>query len=180
MIREAVQTAKEADQVLLFVGSFLPGEDDDYNRKDIKLSEGMTRLIDAVSAVNKNCIVILSSGEVCEMPWRHQVSAVLLTWFSGEGMGSAIADILFGKVSPSGRLANTVPERLQDTPAYLSFDGNVYVMYMKFHMRKISMSDIAIMKRRVFSQPILSDMVCHIHHLNMNIWRSAKRMTIQS
>ena len=126
LIREAVQTAKEADQVLLFVGSFLPGEDDDYNRKDIKLSEGMTRLIDAVSAVNKNCIVILSSGEVCEMPWRHQVSAVLLTWFSGEGMGSAIADILFGKVSPSGRLANTVPERLQDTPAYLSFDGNVY------------------------------------------------------
>ena len=111
------------------MGSFLPGEDDDYNRKDIKLSEGMTRLIDAVSAVNKNCIVILSSGEVCEMPWRHQVSAVLLTWFSGEGMGSAIADILFGKVSPSGRLAN---------------------------------------------------MVCHIHHLNMNIWRSAKRMTIQS
>lgn len=86
----------------------------------------MTRLIDDVSAVNKNCIVILSSGEVCEMPWRHQVSAVLLTWFSGEGMGSAIADILFGKVSPSGRLANTVPERLQDTPAYLSFDGNVY------------------------------------------------------
>ena len=126
LIREAVQTAKEADQVLLFVGSFLPGEDDDYNRKDIKLSEGMTRLIDVVSAVNKNCIVILSSGEVCEMPWRHQVSAVLLTWFSGEGMGSAIADILFGKVSPSGRLANTVPERLQDTPAYLSFDGNVY------------------------------------------------------
>lgn len=112
LIREAVQTAKEANQVLLIVGSFLPGEDDDYNRKDIKLSEGMTRLIDAVSAVNKNCIVILSSGEVCEMPWRHQVSAVLLTWFSGEGMGSAIADILFGKVSPSGRLANTVPERL--------------------------------------------------------------------
>ena len=88
-IREAVQTAKEANQVLLFVGSFLPGEDDDYNRKDIKLSEGMTRLIDAVSAVNKNCIVILSSGEVCEMPWRQQVSAVLLTWFSGEGRGSA-------------------------------------------------------------------------------------------
>lgn len=126
MIEAAVQAAKEADEVLLFVGSFLPGEDDDYNRKDIQLPSGMIQMIEAVSAVNKNCIVILSSGEVCEMPWRHQVSAVLLTWFSGEGMGTAIADILFGKVSPSGRLANTVPERLQDTPAYLSFDGNIY------------------------------------------------------
>jgi len=126
LIKEAVQAAAEADQVIIFVGSFLPGEDDDYNRKDIQLPAGMVRMIEAVSEVNKNCVVVLSSGEVCEMPWRHRVSAVLLTWFSGEGMGSAIAEILFGKVSPSGRLANTVPERLQDTPAYLSFDGNVY------------------------------------------------------
>lgn len=126
LIQKAVKAAKESDQVILFVGSFLPGEDDDYNRKDIRLPEGMVQVIESVSAVNKNCVVVLSSGEVCEMPWRHQVPAVLLTWFSGEGMGSAIADILFGKVSPSGRLANTVPERLQDTPAYLSFDGNIY------------------------------------------------------
>lgn len=126
LIREAVKAAKESEQVILFVGSFLPGEDDDYNRKDILLPEGMGQMIEAVSAVNKHCVVVLSSGEVCEMPWRHQVPAVLLTWFSGEGMGSAIADILFGKTSPSGRLANTIPERLQDTPAYLSFDGNIY------------------------------------------------------
>ena len=99
-----------------------------------------------------------------------------MTWFSGEGMGSAIADILFGKVSPSGRLANTVPERLQDTPAYLSFDGNVY---------EIPYAEDIYVGYRYYEkkgiQPAYpSDMVCHIHHLNMNIWRSAKRMTIQS
>lgn len=126
LLNEAVQAAKEADKVIIFAGSFLPGEDDDYNRKDIKLPSGMEALVREAAAVNKNCIVVLTSGEVCEMPWRDQVPAVLLTWFSGEGMGTAAADILFGKICPSGRLANTVPERLSDTPAYLSFDGNVY------------------------------------------------------
>lgn len=126
LLDEAVQAAKAADQVIIFVGSFLPGEDDDYNRKDIKLPSGMTALIRETAAVNKNCIVVLTSGEVCEMPWRDQVPALILTWFSGEGMGTAVADILFGKSCPSGRLANTVPEKLSDTPAYLSFDGNVY------------------------------------------------------
>ena len=126
LLSEAVLAAKDADKVILFVGSFLPGEDDDYNRKDIKLPAGMTALIERVSAVNKDCIVVLTSGEVCEMPWRHQIPGLLLTWFTGEAMGSALADVLFGKICPSGRLANTIPERLQDTPAYLSFDGNVY------------------------------------------------------
>ena len=127
---------------------FSSGEDDDYNRKDIKLSEGMTRLIDAVSAVNKNCIVILSSGEVCEMPWRHQVSAVLLTWFSGEGMGSAIADILFGKRNhhPVVWLTQFRSVCRIHRPTF-----HLMVMYMKFHMRKISMSDIAIMKKEGYS-----------------------------
>lgn len=126
LLDEAVKTAKDADTVIIFVGSFLPGEDDDYNRKDIKLSSGMTSLIQRVSEVNKKCIVVLTSGEVCEMPWRDSVAGLLLTWFTGEGMGKAAADIIFGKVCPSGRLAHTIPEKLQDTPAYMSFDGNVY------------------------------------------------------
>ena len=128
LVEEAVRTAANADLALIFVGNFLPGEDDDYNRKDIKLHPGMVRVIEAVAAVNPNCIVILAGGEVCEMPWRHQVKGLLLSWFSGEGMGKALSDLLFGKVSPSGRLANTIPERLEDTPAYLSFDGNTYEM----------------------------------------------------
>ena len=136
----------------------------------------MTRLIDAVSAVNKNCIVILSSGEVCEMPWRHQVSAVLLTWFSCEGMGVPLQIFCLENYHhPVVWLTQFRSVCRIHRPTF-----HLMVMYMKFHMRKISMSDIAIMKRRVFSQPILSDMVCHIHHLNMIIWRSAKRMTIQS
>ena len=126
LLSEAVRTAENADTVIIFAGSFLPGEDDDYNRKDIKLLPGMSALIERAVSVNKNCIVVLTSGEVCEMPWRNEAAGLLLTWFAGEGMGRALAEILFGKVCPSGRLANTIPERLQDTPAYLSFDGNVY------------------------------------------------------
>lgn len=126
MLTSAQQAAEDASAVILFVGSFLPGEDDDYNRKDIRLPEGMVRLIGKVSDVNPNTVVVLSSGEVCEMPWRTGVKALLYTWFSGEGLGKAVADLLFGSVSPSGRLASTVPERIQDTPAFLSFEGNTY------------------------------------------------------
>lgn len=126
LLEAAEAASRDADVCLLFVGCYLPREDDDYNRKSIRLSGGMEKLIDRVTAVNKNTVVLLAGGEVCEMPWREQTAALLLTWFSGEGMGQAAADILFGKVSPSGRLANTVPVSLRMTPAYLSCEGNIY------------------------------------------------------
>lgn len=126
LLNEAETAAAQADKVLLFIGNFLPPEDDDFNRKDIRLTQGMQELVERVTAVNRNCIVVLAGGEVCEMPWRNQTAALLLTWFAGEGMGEAVGEILFGKKSPSGRLSATIPDRLCDTPAYLSFDGNTY------------------------------------------------------
>lgn len=126
LLKESEAAAAQADKVLLFIGNFLPPEDDDFNRKDIRLTPGMQELVERVTAVNRSCIVVLAGGEVCEMPWRHRTAALLLTWFSGEGMGQAVGEILFGKRSPSGRLSATIPERLCDTPAYLSFDGNTY------------------------------------------------------
>ena len=124
LIAEAVAAAKAAGQAVIFVGSGLPHEDDDYNRKDIRLLPGMVRVIEAVAAANAHVTVVLAGGEVHEMPWRHQVQGLLLTWFTGEGMGQALADILSGRVCPGGRLAHTIPERIQDTPAYLTFEGN--------------------------------------------------------
>ena len=126
LLREAEEAARGADVCLVFAGCFLPREDDDYNRKDIRLPEGMEALIDRACSANDRVAVVLSGGEVCEMPWRHRTAAVLLTWFSGEGMGRALAEILTGRISPSGRLANTVPETLQMTPAWLSMAGNIY------------------------------------------------------
>ncbi len=126
LLAEAEAAANEADVCLLFAGCFLPREDDDYNRKSIRLCEGMETLIGHVTAQNDRTVVLLSGGEVCEMPWREKACGLLLTWFSGEGMGQAAADILFGKISPSGRLANTVPVSLKMTPAYLSCEGNIY------------------------------------------------------
>lgn len=126
LLAEAAACAAAADEVILFTGNFLPGESDDYNRTDISFLPDMQKVIETVTAANKNCAVIVAGGEVCEMPWRHQAAAVLLTWFTGEGMGEAVAQVLFGEKSPSGRLAATIPERLCDTPAYLSFAGNVY------------------------------------------------------
>ena len=86
----------------------------------------MEALIETAVSVNSRVVVILSGGEVCEMPWRDKTAGLLLTWFTGEGMGQAAADILLGRISPSGRLANTIPETLKQTPAYLSMEGNVY------------------------------------------------------
>lgn len=126
LLKEAEAAAAQADKVLLFIGNFLPPEDDDFNRKDIRLTRRMQELVERVTAVNRNCVVVLAGGEVCEMPWRHRTAALLFTWFTGEGMGEAVGEILFGKKSPSGRLSATIPERLCDTPAYLSFDGNTY------------------------------------------------------
>lgn len=125
-LKKAELAAREADLVLVFAGSFLPEEDDDYNRKNMAIQEGHEALIHAVSGANENTVVILSNGDVCEMPWEAEVKGLLDVWYSGEGMGQAVADILFGESNPSGRLSATIPFRLSDTPAYLEFPGNTF------------------------------------------------------
>lgn len=87
----------------------------------LTLPEGHLALVERVRAVNENTVVVLSNGGVVlTSPWDTDVPAILETWLLGQAGGGAIADVLFGVVNPSGRLAETVPLRLEDHPSYLT------------------------------------------------------------
>lgn len=121
LLEEAGEAARNADMVILFAGSKLPLEDDNYVRPSIGIEEAHVRLIEQVASVGKPCAVVLSHGETVTMPWIDGVQAVLDCWYGGEGSGKAVADLLFGQTCPSGKLPVTVPLREEDTPAFLEF-----------------------------------------------------------
>jgi beta-glucosidase len=146
LLKEAVAAAQDADCALVFVGSPLPPESDLYNRRSIDLEPGQAQLIDAVSKVNGRTAVIVAAGDCVAMPWADSVSAILWAGFAGEGMGAALADIIYGRKNPSGKLSMTIPVKLSDTPAYLSFTENefslrhaegAYVGYRYYDAREI-------------------------------------------
>jgi beta-glucosidase len=121
-LAKAVALAKASDVALVFVGSMYETEGADSG--DIDLPEAHQNLIAAVAKANPRTVVILSNGAVlATSPWDKAVPAVVEGWLLGQAGGDAIADVLFGRVNPSGRLAETIPLRLQDHPSYLDFPG---------------------------------------------------------
>jgi beta-glucosidase len=121
---EAVALATESDVVLLFVGLPDGDESEGYDRTHLDLPAPQVRLIASVTAVNPRTVVILTNGGVISLePWHDSAAAILETWLLGQGGGVAIADLIFGVASPSGRLAESIPFRLEDNPSYLNFPG---------------------------------------------------------
>ncbi|WP_026555150.1 glycoside hydrolase family 3 C-terminal domain-containing protein [Arthrobacter sp. 35W] len=121
---QAVALAAAADVVLLFLGLPASYESEGFDREHIDLPKEQTELLDAVVAVNPNVAVVLANGAVVGVSgWAHKVPAILEGWLGGQAGGSATADLLFGIANPSGRLTETMPLRLEDTPAYLDFPG---------------------------------------------------------
>jgi beta-glucosidase len=100
-------------------------ESEGYDRTDLDLTEQQVALIKAVSKVQPKTVVVLNNGAPVVMDaWIDDVAAVLEGWMMGQAGGVAIADVLFGKVNPCGKLAETFPHKLVDTPAYLNWPGN--------------------------------------------------------
>ena len=124
-IAEAVEAAKGKDAAILFIGLTEEFESEGFDRTHIGIPALHTKLVDAVTAVNPNVIVAISGGAVIEMPWANKVQAILNCYLGGEASGSAAADILFGDVNPSGKLAETYPLSLSDNPSFNYFPGNV-------------------------------------------------------
>ncbi|MCJ0903216.1 glycoside hydrolase family 3 C-terminal domain-containing protein [Rhodococcus sp. ARC_M6] len=123
-VAEAVEAARNADVAVLFLGLSSATESEGFDRTDIDLPGDQLALLQAVHAVNPNTVVVLSNGGVVSItPWRKYAAAILEGWLLGQAGGSAIADILFGVVNPSGHLTETIPLRLQDNPSYLHFPG---------------------------------------------------------
>ena len=123
-IADAVEAAKGKDAVLLFIGLTEEFESEGFDRRHIGIPPLHTKLVEAVSAVNENVVVVLAGGAVIEMPWADKVKGILNSILGGEATSSAAADILFGDVNPSGKLAETYPVELSDTPCYNYFPGN--------------------------------------------------------
>jgi beta-glucosidase len=124
LIDEAVVLAKAADVALLYVALPTFKESEGYDRADLDLTEQQVALIKAVAAIQPNTIVILNNGAPVTMSdWIAAPAAILEAWMMGQAGGGAIADVLFGRVNPSGKLAETYPLKLADTPAYLNFPG---------------------------------------------------------
>lgn len=123
LVAEAVQAAKAAEVAVLFVGITDSMESEGFDRTDLQLPLCQQKLIEEVIKVQSNAIVVVECGSPIEMPWIDDVKAVLYAYLGGEAVGSAIVDILYGGVNPSGKLAETFPLRVEDNPSYLFYIG---------------------------------------------------------
>jgi beta-glucosidase len=147
LIEAAVQVAQTADVALLYIALPAFKESEGYDRPDMDLTEQQVALIQAVARVQPRTVVVLNNGApVAVDAWIDGVAAVLEGWMMGQAGAGAVADILFGRVNPSGRLAETFPERLEDTPAYLNWPGEagqvrygegLYIGYRYYDARRI-------------------------------------------
>lgn len=121
---EAVNAAKAADAAVLFVGLPDSFESEGYDRIHMQMPACQNRLIEKVCAVQPNTVIVLHNGSPVEMPWCDKVRAILEVYLGGQAVGEAAANVLFGKVNPSGKLAETIPMKVSDNPSYLSFPGD--------------------------------------------------------
>ncbi|KAH8659860.1 glycoside hydrolase superfamily [Xylariales sp. PMI_506] len=120
-IRAAVEAARSADQVVVFAGLSGEWESEGEDREHMNLPPGTDALIAAVLSAQPNAVVVLQSGTPVTMPWIGSAKAVLQAWYGGNETGNAIADVVFGRVNPAGKLPLTFPRRLKDNPAYLNY-----------------------------------------------------------
>ena len=120
LIADAVAEAADADLVLFFGGlNKAYGQDSEGgDRTSMALPYAQDKVIEALAEVNKNIVVVIVSGNAVEMPWIDKVDGVVESWFLGSQAGHAIADVLLGKVNPSGKLPFTFPVKLEDNAAH--------------------------------------------------------------
>ncbi len=146
LIAEAADLAAKNDVAVIFAGLPDSFEYEGGDRRHMKMPESQLKLIDEVSKANKNTVVVLHNGSPMEMPWVGKVKGILEMYLAGQNCGGAVCDLLFGKVNPSGKLAETFPLRHEDTPAFISEFGEgdnvnytegIYVGYRWYDKRKM-------------------------------------------
>ncbi len=146
LIAEAVETARGAEAAVIFAGLPDSFESEGHDRSTLSIPESQNRLIDAVCTVQPRTVVVFHGGSPVVLPWRDKVSAILYMYLGGQNVGAASVDLLFGDVNPSGKLAETFPLRLEDTPCFLDFPGSgaetqysegVYIGYRWYEKRAI-------------------------------------------
>lgn len=144
-IKKAVKTAQSYDKIVVFAGLPDACESEGYDRKNIDLPERYDQIISALAQAGRRVGVALFHGSPVAMPWVKQVSAILSMQLAGEGAGEACADLLTGRAVPSGRLAESYPQRLEHNPSYLNsanlrnvnYNEGVFVGYRYYCSKKI-------------------------------------------
>ena len=126
---EAIKAAAAADKVVIFAGLPDSFESEGYDRSHMRLPECQNRLIAEILKVQPNTVIVLHNGSPVEMPWLNDIKGLLEAYLGGQAGGTAVANILYGKVNPSGKLAETIPLKLSDNPSYLNFGGGEKVEY---------------------------------------------------
>ncbi|KAB8200195.1 beta-glucosidase B [Aspergillus parasiticus] len=120
---EAVRVAKEADCAVIFTGHDSQWETEGQDQASFCLPHHQNELVTAVAAVNKNVIVINSTGVAVAMPWLDKVKGLIQAWFPGQEYGNAVADVITGVVNPEGHLPVSFPRYIEDAPAHGNFPG---------------------------------------------------------
>ena len=146
LIDEAVKVAKGKDAVLLFIGLTDAYESEGFDRKHMNIPRGHNELVDAVTKVNDNVIVVLSCGSPIKMDmWECKVKAILNLYLGGQAGGEAAYDLIYGKVNPSGKLAETFPFNNEDNvvakyfpmgPRTVEYRESIFVGYRYFDTAK--------------------------------------------
>ncbi len=142
---QAVDAAKKADVAIVFAGLTEEFEGEGYDRVGIEMPKSHNALIEEVSKANENTVVVLAGGSVVLMPWLDKVKGLLNSGLGGQAGGIAVANILTGKVNPSGKTSETYPVSFEDNPTFGNYPGgpvtsehreSVYIGYRYYDAAK--------------------------------------------
>ena len=128
LLERAVDAAANCDAAVVVVGTNADWETEGRDREFMELPGNQPELIRRVCEANSNTVVVVNSGSVVTTDWADIAPAVLQTWFGGQEMSHALVDVLTGAEEPGGRLPNTWPHRLEDTPAFINYPGEAGVV----------------------------------------------------
>ncbi|WP_289068567.1 exo-alpha-(1-_6)-L-arabinopyranosidase [uncultured Bifidobacterium sp.] len=123
LTEQAVTAAEQADVVLLFLGLPAAYESEGFDRTTLDIPAKQVEVLEAVAAANPNVAVVLSNGSVVSLPWQGRAKAILETWLLGQAGGAALADVIFGDETPSGKLAQTIIDDVNDDPSAMNWPG---------------------------------------------------------
>ena len=147
LIKEAINVAKKNEIVVLFIGLTENFESEGVDRENLNIPENQIKLIEEIYKVNKNIVVVLSNGAPIVMPWKDKVKAIITGYLGGEAGARAMINCILGKVNPSGKLAETYPVRIEDTPCYKNYPGteltveyqeSIYVGYRFYNTNNLN------------------------------------------
>lgn len=144
-IEEAINGAKNSDIPVVVIGLPSEYESEGYDRSNMSIPESHKNLVEEVSKVNENVVVVLLGGSPVEMSWAESAKSILNMYLAGQGVGQACTELLLGKKSPSGKLVETYPIKYEDNPCshtygvspkQVEYREGIYVGYRYYEKAK--------------------------------------------